>query len=113
MHEFAIASGVLDVAMAHCDGRRVTVVNMRIGAMRQVVPGTLATAFELSARGTPCEGARLVQELVPALLQCPMCSHEWAPHEPDFRCLACHAPAVVIAGRELEVESIEVEDGVT
>jgi hydrogenase nickel incorporation protein HypA/HybF len=89
----------------------VTVVNLRVGALRQVVPDTLATAFELTARETPCEGARLVQELVPAVLHCPMCSHEWAPQEPDFRCFACHAPAVVIAGRELEVESIEVEDG--
>lgn len=110
MHEFAIASGVIEVATAHCDGRRVTLVNLRIGALRQVVPGTLATAFEVAARGTPCEGARLDQELVPALLHCPMCSHQWTPQEPDFRCFACHGPAVVAAGRELEVESIEVED---
>jgi hydrogenase nickel incorporation protein HypA/HybF len=110
MHEFAIASGVIDIAAAHCNSRRVTTVNLRIGALRQVVPATLATAFDVAARGTPCEGARLVQELVPTVLGCPACSHEWTPHEPDFRCFACQDPAVVIAGRELEVESIEVED---
>ena len=112
MHEFAIASGVVDVAMAHCKGRRVTVVNLRVGALRQVVPDTLATAFVLAARGTPCEGARLEQELVRAVLGCPACSHDWMPQEPDFRCFACRGPAVVMAGRELEIESIEVEDHV-
>jgi len=110
MHEFAIATGVVDVALAHCNGRRVTLVNLRVGALRQVVPDTLATAFELAARATHCEGARLEQELIPAVLYCPACAHKWTPREPDFRCFACQGPAVVIGGRELEVESIEVED---
>ena len=110
MHEFAIASGVVDIALAHCDGRRVTAVNLRIGALRQVVPDTLATAFELAARGTACAGARLERELVPALLYCPACAREWTPTEPAFRCFVCQEAAVVIGGRELEVESIEVED---
>jgi hydrogenase nickel incorporation protein HypA/HybF len=110
VHEFAIATGVVDVALADCDGRRVTLVNLRIGALRQVVPGTLATAFELAARGTACEGARLEQELVPALLCYPVCVREWTLTEPDFRCSACEGAAVVIGGRELEIESIEVED---
>ena len=110
MHEFSIAGGVVDVALAHCDGRRVSVVNMRVGALRQVVPATLATAFELAARGTACEGARLEWELVPARLCCPACAREWTPMEPDFRCYVCQEAAVVIGGRELEVESIEVED---
>lgn len=110
MHEFAIATGVIDVALAHCDGRRVTVVSMRVGALRQVVPASLATAFELAARGTACEGARLELEFVPARLYCPACAREWTLLEPDFRCHACTGAAVVAAGRELAIDSIEVED---
>jgi hydrogenase nickel incorporation protein HypA/HybF len=110
VHEFSIARGVVDVALKHCDGRRVIVVNMRIGALRQVVAATLAHAFELTARGTICDGALLVQEFVPARLLCPVCSGEWAIEAPDFRCPSCDAAALVVGGRELEVESIEVED---
>jgi hydrogenase nickel incorporation protein HypA/HybF len=110
VHEFSIASGVVDVALAHCNGRAVTAVNMRIGALRQVVPATLLTAFELTARGTACAGARLEFELVPARLFCPVCECSWTLDEPDFRCVRCSGPALVAAGRELEIESIEVED---
>jgi hydrogenase nickel incorporation protein HypA/HybF len=110
VHEFSIAGGVVDIALAHCDGRRVSVVTMRVGALRQVVPATLAAAFELVARGTACEGANLRLEVVPARLSCSECAFEWTPLEPDFRCKSCDGPAVVIAGRELQVESIEVED---
>lgn len=110
MHEFSIASGVVDAAVRHAGGRRVTVVTLRVSALRQVVPATLAFAFELAARGTPCECARLEQELVAARLLCAECTLEWTLERPDFRCRSCDGPAVVIAGRELELESIEVEE---
>jgi hydrogenase nickel incorporation protein HypA/HybF len=110
MHEFAIAEGVVQTAVRHADGRRVMVVSMRLGALRQVVPETLSFAFELAARGTACEGARLEHELVPCRLRCPSCRVAWTATEPDFRCRTCASPAVVVSGNELEVQSIEVED---
>jgi hydrogenase nickel incorporation protein HypA/HybF len=110
VHEFSIAAGVVDAALRHATGRRVTLVSLRVGALRQVVPATLATAFELAARGTACEGAQLEQEPVPARLLCLECAREWTLEEPSFRCPSCKGPAVVTAGRELELESIELEE---
>lgn len=98
------------MALRHAGGRRVTAVNVRIGPLRQVVPDTLAVAFELVARGTPCEGALLAQEVVPCRLKCPACAAEWILAEPDFGCRSCGWPAVVLSGEELQLESIEVED---
>jgi hydrogenase nickel incorporation protein HypA/HybF len=110
VHEYSIATGLMEVALRHAGGRRVTVVNLRVGPLRQVVPDTLALAFELAARGTVCEGARLEQELVPCRLRCPSCAIEWIAAEPDFRCRTCGGPAVVMSGNELLMDSIEVED---
>jgi hydrogenase nickel incorporation protein HypA/HybF len=110
VHEFSIAAGVVDVALAHCDGRKVTVVNMRVGALRQVVPATLTLAFDLAKRDTDCDGAQLQLELIRARLSCPTCTSEWTPDVPDFRCAECGGPAIVVAGRELEIESIDVAD---
>jgi hydrogenase nickel incorporation protein HypA/HybF len=110
VHELSIAAGVVDVALSHCGGRRVTAVNVRVGALRQVVPATLLTAFDAATRDTACDGAELHLELISARLSCPTCACEWTPDEPVFRCQGCHAPAVVLAGRELEIESIEVDD---
>ena len=110
MHEYSIASSVVQMALRHAGGRRVTAVNLRVGPLRQVVPEALAFAFELVARGTACEGARLEQELVDCRLRCPSCAVEWTATEPYFRCRECGRPATVLTGDELLIESIEVEE---
>jgi hydrogenase nickel incorporation protein HypA/HybF len=111
MHELAIGQAVVATAVKHAAGRRVTVVSMTTGALRQVVPESLSFYFEIVARDTVCEGARLVQTLVPARLRCRACGAAWEPELPAFRCPACGGADVeVVAGNELEVESIEVEE---
>lgn len=110
MHELSISQAVVQTAVAHAAGRRVSVVTMTTGAMRQVVPESLEFYFEIVARDTVCEGARLRQTLVPARLRC-ACGTAWEPLIPAFRCPACGGSDVeVIAGNELEVESIDVEE---
>jgi hydrogenase nickel incorporation protein HypA/HybF len=110
MHELSVSSAVLDTVLKHAAGRRVTVVSLRIGHLRQVVPDSLAFYFELVSRETLCEGARLEQEYIPALLRCEGCEREWDPEDAWFRCAGCGGAGAVIAGNELEVESIEVEE---
>jgi hydrogenase nickel incorporation protein HypA/HybF len=84
---------------------------MRIGHLRQVVPDTLEFYFGFVSRGTVCEGARLEQELVPAVLRCRGCERSWELDFPDFRCMSCgRADVEVVSGEEFEVESIEVEE---
>ena len=111
MHEFSIASAVVDTAVRHAAGRRVTVVTVRCGRLRQVVPDSLEFAFGIVSRETVCDGARLEYEEVPARLRCEACDAEWEIEMPVFRCPACGTGDVeVLTGEELEVESIEVSD---
>jgi hydrogenase nickel incorporation protein HypA/HybF len=111
MHEFSIASAVVATAIKHADGRRVTTVSVRLGALRQVVPDALAFAFEIVARETLCEGARLESESVPARVRCTPCDQTSTLERLPLRCPRCGGGAVaVIGGEELEVESIEVEE---
>ena len=72
VHELSLSSAIVNTVVKHADGRRVSVVNLRVGHLRQVVPDSLEFYFEFVARGTVCEGARLEQELVPrgAALRC-------------------------------------------
>ncbi len=111
MHEFSIASAVVDTAVRHAAGRRVTAVTVRTGSLRQVVPDALEFAFGIVTRETVCEGARLEQQQVPARLHCRACDHEFGIDLPVFRCAACACSDVeVLTGQELEVESIEVSE---
>ena len=110
MHELSLSSAIVNTAVKHAGGRRVTVVSLRVGRLRQVVPDTLEFYFEFVARGTPCEGARLEQEVIEARLRCRPCASEWEIEIPAFRCPTCGGSEVEIAtGNEFEVESIEVE----
>jgi hydrogenase nickel incorporation protein HypA/HybF len=111
MHEFSIASAVVATAVKHARGRRVTVVALRIGALRQVVPEALDFAFGITSRETVCEGARLEWESVPLRVACRPCDRTWELQRPPFRCPGCGDGSVtVLSGEELEVESIEVEE---
>jgi hydrogenase nickel incorporation protein HypA/HybF len=110
VHELSLSSAIVNTVAKHAAGRRVTVVSLRVGRLRQVVPDTLDFYFQFVARGSICEGARLEQELIDASLRCDECGNEWSIEIPAFRCPACGGGAVsVAAGNEFEVESIEVD----
>jgi hydrogenase nickel incorporation protein HypA/HybF len=110
MHELSLSGAIVDTVVKHAAGRQVSLVSLRVGQLRQVVPDTLEFYFGFVARGTVCEGARLEQELVPAALSCAPCSLAWSIDVPDFRCPSCGGAAELSAGNEFEVESIEVEE---
>jgi hydrogenase nickel incorporation protein HypA/HybF len=110
VHELSLSSAIVNTAVKHAAGRRVTVVSLRVGALRQVVPDTLDFYFEFVARDSVCEGARLEQELIPARVGCQPCDREWEIDMPIFRCPGCGGAAEVVSGNEFEVESIDVEE---
>jgi hydrogenase nickel incorporation protein HypA/HybF len=111
MHELSLSSAIVNTVVKHAAGRPVSVVSLRVGRLRQVVPDTLEFYFEFVARDTVCEGARLEQEVVDARLRCRPCDTEWAIEIPAFRCPLCGGSDVTVAsGNEFEVESIEVEE---
>ena len=65
MHELSLSGAIVNTVVKHAAGRQVSVVSMRVGALRQVVPDTLDFYFGFVSKGTVCEGARLEQELIP------------------------------------------------
>jgi hydrogenase nickel incorporation protein HypA/HybF len=110
VHELSLANAIVDTVVRHADGRRVTAVQLRVGALRQVVPASLDFYWDVVSRETACEGARLEQELVPARLRCAACEDEWDLERPVLLCPRCGSgeSVEVASGDELEVESIEV-----
>jgi hydrogenase nickel incorporation protein HypA/HybF len=111
LHELAIADSVVQVASRHANGRRVTKVYLKVGHLRQVVPSALAFSFELVAQGTPVEGAELEMEEVPATGKCRKCKAESRLRSFPLQCAACHSLDLdLIAGDELHVESLEMEE---
>ena len=111
MHELSVAGAVLETVERHAAGRPVTHVCLRVGRLRQVVPDSLTFYWEFVTRDTVCAGARLECVEVDARLQCAGCGHGWTPDWAAFRCPACRSGQVdVVAGEELEVDYIEVQE---
>jgi hydrogenase nickel incorporation protein HypA/HybF len=111
MHELSVATAVLNTALKHAEDRRVSVVSVRVGAMRQVVPDSLRFYFEIVARDTACEDAELQLIEIATKLRCDDCERGWSPQIPAFRCPGCGSADVrTLAGEELEVDYIEVEE---
>ncbi|MGH3002117.1 MAG: hydrogenase maturation nickel metallochaperone HypA [Gaiellaceae bacterium] len=110
MHELSLADAVVQICCEHAEGRRVAGVEVRVGRLRQVVPDSLAFAFELVAVGTPVEGAELEIVEVPARVRCAACDAETEVDRFPLVCGRCGGFAVdVVAGEECHVESLEIE----
>jgi hydrogenase nickel incorporation protein HypA/HybF len=113
VHELSIAQAVLAIATEHAAGRRVTRVDLRVGHLRQVVPGALELAWQVSTAGTVAAGAELGIERVPLRIACRACGGESELEDFPLACPACGGTDVaVLAGEELVVESMDVEEPV-
>jgi hydrogenase nickel incorporation protein HypA/HybF len=111
MHELAIAEAVIEIARRHAGDRRVTRVELKVGHLRQVVPSALEFNFELASLGTPVEGAELAMEESRARVACASCGAETERTEFPLVCGDCRSLDVeVVAGDELLVEALELED---
>ncbi len=113
MHELSIAHNLVelaDEAARDAGAARVTVVRLRLGVMAGVVEDALRFCFPVAAAGTLVEGAALVIEPVPAAVYCDQCACSQVLTPPFvFRCPVCAAR--LLHGREIQIESIEIEEG--
>jgi hydrogenase nickel incorporation protein HypA/HybF len=111
VHELSIAESVVRIACAHAGERKVAKVQVKVGHLRQVVPGALSFAFSLVAEGTAIEGAELAIEEVPAAGRCRGCGATSVLAGFPLECAACHGLDLeLIAGEELLVDSLELEE---
>jgi hydrogenase nickel incorporation protein HypA/HybF len=84
-------------------------VQLRVGALRQVVPDTLTFCWSVVSRGPLLEGSVLTFELVPAEIECGDCSARRKLNRFVLNCPDCRGRNVtVVAGEELLIVSIDV-----
>jgi len=93
-------------------GAKVLEVRLKVGALASVIPESLDFCFGIVTEGTPLEGARLVVNVLPVVVHCAHCDQD-AELEgiQSFRCPKCGEPCNDLRqGRELEIDSIEIDD---
>jgi len=115
MHELSIVSSIVDTvteSVAAYPGARVKEVRLRVGALAAVIEDSLLFCYGIATEGTPLEGSALVVTTVPVVVHCAACGKDGAIESlQSFRCPQCGELTMdVRQGRELEIESIEIDE---
>ncbi len=114
VHELSVCASIADIVTRRAAGRAVSVINVRAGQLRQIVPDTLVYCWGLLCEDTPLAGSRIVVESVPARIRCRSCGNEADVGDlPVFACGGCGGINVeVVAGEEFLVTSLELAEAV-
>lgn len=115
MHELSIATSIVESVTetaASYPGARVLEVRLRVGALASVVEDSLQFCWNIVTEDTPLAGSKLIVRTLPVIVHCANCNtdSELAGVQ-NFHCPRCgYIAADFRQGRELEIESIEIDD---
>jgi hydrogenase nickel incorporation protein HypA/HybF len=108
MHELAVAESVVESVLARTGERQVTTVRVRVGRLSGVVSDALLFCWDLATAGTPLEEATLRIDAPTGRAHCRDCESDFAVDDLILLCACGSADVEVLAGRELQVLSVEV-----
>jgi hydrogenase nickel incorporation protein HypA/HybF len=116
MHELSIVSSIVDTvteSVAAYPGARVKEVRLRVGALASVIEESLQFCYGIATEDTPLAGSALVVRILPVILHCEPCGMDVElDGVQNFCCPRCNEPSNDLRqGRELEIDSIEIEEG--
>jgi hydrogenase nickel incorporation protein HypA/HybF len=113
MHEQSIVESLLSIALKSAEEAKATKIRqifLVVGEFSGVVEESVNFYFSFLTKNTIAADAGLVFSHVPTRLRCRNCNTDFTPEKLDFRCPSCREQQVdIIGGRELYIESLEVE----
>jgi hydrogenase nickel insertion protein HypA len=123
MHEYSVVAELVSALLPQLEEVRGRVVEVHLckGELRVLSDVALRNAFALIVAETPLDGATLRIERVSATVRCDACGFCGAPELlsdpalhfsiPVLSCPRCRGEVTLVAGRELHVDTVSVEDG--
>lgn len=112
MHELSLCGSIYEMVDRAAAGRPVSVIHLRVGQLRQVVPDTLSYCWVLVCEQTDLAGSMLEVDSVPVTLHCPSCdSTTTLTGQLLLLCVRCGTDRVsVTSGEELMLTSFELAE---
>jgi len=113
MHELGVTQSIIDITLAkagEAHAGKVLKINLVVGELSGFVPDCIQFYFDTLSKGTIAEGAVLNVETVPPELRCRNCSTVFEFQDAPWTCPKCLSQSIEVSkGRELYIESVEVE----
>ena len=113
MHELAITESLLRTVEEEINrykAVKVSEIRIIMGKLNAFIPECIQEYFELMSEGTPAEGARLVFNIQPVILECRICNKKFEMEYNRLKCKYCQGINVdIISGKEFYVDSLDIE----
>ena len=113
MHELSITQSILKIALKHANeanAKRIENIHIVMGELSTNVDDSVQFYWDIIAKDTLAEGAKLHFRRVPAELQCMACFEKYHPNDDELLCPMCGSVgAKIIAGEEFYVEAIDID----
>jgi hydrogenase nickel incorporation protein HypA/HybF len=110
MHELAVTQSLLQLALSHANGGRVTDLYLVIGQLSSFVDDSVQFYWDIISEGTPAQGAKLHFQRVPAEMECTECQHRYRLSADQMACPLCDSAQVrLVSGDQFYLEAIDVE----
>ncbi len=114
MHELSITQSLLEIALKHAEiaqAKKVNQLNIVMGQMSTIVDESVQFYWDIVAKDSIAEGARLQFERIPTTFHCFHCNTQFTLNgSQDFLCPQCQSAQVqVTGGDEFRLDSIDVD----
>lgn len=112
MHEMSLASSILDIIdeyAARHGFEKVSVLRLACGALSGVDEKALRFAFEVISRGTRAQGAKLVMDISPVMLNCLACGQDSSADGFPGVCPVCGSNEIVVTAGTEELRLVDMD----
>jgi len=113
MHELGVTENIVKIALdkaSETQASKIIQINLVVGELSGFVSDCIQFYFDFLSKDTIVEKATLHFELIPPQLRCRNCSIVFHPQDILWVCPECQSQSIeIVGGRELYIESMEVE----
>jgi hydrogenase nickel incorporation protein HypA/HybF len=110
MHELGITQNIVSIVVENAKGKKVQRVLLEIGKLSAIMPDAVKFCFDICSQGTVLEKAKLEIIEIPGLAVCRQCGSKIPLEKPFGKCNCGGNQLDLIAGEELKIKEIEVEE---
>ncbi|ACK52631.1 hydrogenase expression/synthesis HypA [Methylocella silvestris BL2] len=110
MHELGITRNIVSIVEEAAKGRRVTRVTLDVGQLSGVMPEAILFCFDIVAKGTLLDGAKLDINSIAGRGRCRACGRAFETST-LFEPCGCGSRSIErLAGEELKIRNMEIEE---
>ncbi len=112
MHELTVTQSLLDIALRHAEkaeAKKIAALYLVIGQMASIVDDSVEFYWDMIAKDTIAEGAKLHFRRIPTVFLCLDCNNQFSPSAGMILCPSCNSSHLkIVSGEEFYVEAIDI-----